>query len=574
MASRRGGHGGDEGDQPDQGEQADPHVYQEETYADREDWNRSVPDEHVLPPTRNLPRMLMRLLPQRFFTTFSRGTAHERAEYPPYRRSTAAKAMTGFLAHYANNLSHFSHGAEFFTVSSSDEDDEFYIFTNDESPLETAACVGCFASVLSRVLTYAKPMQDQMAKLGKTLESLRQSYGVSSPAAKNIEDFLARLEKLMERESKRIAEASEKGAVEEASAIKKLAEALKEAEESELSSLIKEMDQFLKTAEIPLEMHERLKKAAAELKELKTLMGGFLVSIGMFFRGYGFSSPSVIPPSPVDSPPTPSPAPRPFLKLGAGPTPFHSIGKRAKEVLFGDYEETPFHGIGKAGFLICDKQLGVGVELKSDPSVETTLCYGKEYLDYKMEAKAKVVLPFGDTSKAEIDVIHRRACLSASVGLSANPVFNMSGMFGIADGICGGARLSFESCGLVREFELGLSMDTTEFGSLSTRLNREKLQVMFDTAVGRATGAAELTYFHDPVAEKRSVCLTGGLSYNYDNTLTLKGRFNSDLHVGGMIQFEERLASIVLRATGDVDLRAMGQQPRVGFQVVFDPTWK
>lgn len=71
--------------------------------------------------------------------------------------------------------------------------------------------------------------------------------------------------------------------------------------------------------------------------------------------------------------------------------------------------------------------------------------------------------------QAEIDVIHRRACLSASVGLSANPVFNMSGMFGIADGICGGARLSFESCGLVREFELGLSMDTTEFGSLSTR---------------------------------------------------------------------------------------------------------
>ncbi|XP_037478748.1 uncharacterized protein LOC119355952 isoform X1 [Triticum dicoccoides] len=568
MARRRGGHGGDEGDQPDQGEQADPHVYQEETYADREDW-KSTNHGPVSGDNGKTSNPI-----KRFFTTFSRGIADERVGYPHYRRPTTAKAMTGFLAHYANNLSHFSHEAEFFTVSSSAEDDEFYIFAHDESDMVKTTSVGPYLSVFRRVLASGKPMQDQMAKLGKTLESLRQSYGVSSPAAKNIEDFLARLEKLMERESKRIAEASEKGAVEEASAIKKLAEALKEAEESELSSLIKETDQFLKTAEIPLEMHERLKKAAAELKELKTLMGGFLVSIGMFFRGYGFSSPSVIPPSPVDSPPTPSLAPRPFLKLGAGPTPFHFIGKRAKEVLFGDYEETPFHGIGKAGFLICDKQLGVGVELKSDPSVETTLCYGKEYLDYKMEAKAKVVLPFGDTSKAEIDVIHRRACLSASVGLSANPVFNMSGMFGIADGICGGARLSFESCGLVREFELGLLMDTTEFGSLSTRLNREKLQVMFDTAVGRATGAAELTYFHDPVAEKRSVCLTGGLSYNYDNTLTLKGRFSSDLHVGGMIQFEERLASIVLRATGDVDLRAMGQQPRVGFQVVFDPTWK
>lgn len=272
--------------------------------------------------------------------------------------------MTGFLAHYANNLSHFSHEAEFFTVSSSAEDDEFYIFAHDESDMVKTtsvvcgkqrsffelnsnnslfiplvpdfdgcicfACQGPYLSVFRRVLASGKPMQDQMAKLGKTLESLRQSYGVSSPAAKNIEDFLARLEKLMERESKRIAEASEKGAVEEASAIKKLAEALKEAEESELSSLIKETDQFLKTAEIPLEMHERLKKAAAELKELKTLMGGFLVSIGMFFRGYGFSSPSVIPPSPVDSPPTPSLAPRPFLKLGAGPTPFHFIGKRAK----------------------------------------------------------------------------------------------------------------------------------------------------------------------------------------------------------------------------------------------------
>lgn len=39
------------------------------------------------------------------------------------------------------------------------------------------------------------------------------------------------------------------------------------------------------------------------------------------------------------------------------------------EVLFGDYEERPFHGIGKVDFLLCDKQLGVGVDLKSDPLV-------------------------------------------------------------------------------------------------------------------------------------------------------------------------------------------------------------
>lgn len=145
--------------------------------------------------------------------------------------------MTVFLAHYANNLSHFSHEAEFFTVSSSAEDDEFYIFAHDESDMVKTtsvvcgkqrsffelnsnnslfiplvpdfdgcicfACQGPYLSVFRRVLASGKPMQDQMAKLGKTLESLRQSYGVSSPAAKNIEDFLARLEKLMERESRR-----------------------------------------------------------------------------------------------------------------------------------------------------------------------------------------------------------------------------------------------------------------------------------------------------------------------------------------------------------------------------------
>lgn len=165
--------------------------------------------------------------------------------------------------------------------------------------------------------------------------------------------------------------------------------------------------------------------------------------------------------------------------------------------------------------------------------------------------------------------------LSASVGLSANPVFDVSGMIGIADGLCGGARLCFEAGGYVRDFDLGISMKTTEFRNVSACiLNQKKLQILFDKAVGRATGAVELTYLHDPVPENRAVRLTGGLSYIYDTNLTLKGRVSSDLHVGGMIQFDQRLASIVLRATADVDLRAMGQPPRVGFQVVFDPTWK
>lgn len=133
----------------------------------------------------------------------------------------------------------------------------------------------------------------------------------------------------MDSQSKKIAEASEKGVVEEASAIRKLAEALKEAEESEVSALIKETDKFLKTAEIPLEMYERLKKATVELKELKSLLGGFMVSLGLFIRGYGFPPSPINPPSPVD-PSTPSPAPCPFFQVSSGPTHFHMIGERAK----------------------------------------------------------------------------------------------------------------------------------------------------------------------------------------------------------------------------------------------------
>uniref|UniRef100_A0A453A531 Uncharacterized protein n=2 Tax=Aegilops tauschii subsp. strangulata TaxID=200361 RepID=A0A453A531_AEGTS len=66
MASRRGGHG-DEGDQPDQGEpadqggQADPRGYQEETFADREDWDRYRADEGVLPGNAPLNSFLARI---------------------------------------------------------------------------------------------------------------------------------------------------------------------------------------------------------------------------------------------------------------------------------------------------------------------------------------------------------------------------------------------------------------------------------------------------------------------------------------------------------------------------------
>lgn len=64
-------------------------------------------------------------------------------------RSIPARAMTGFLAHFANNLSHFSHGAEFFTDNGAEDDefygDEFFIFRDDESygDLQKAACVVC-----------------------------------------------------------------------------------------------------------------------------------------------------------------------------------------------------------------------------------------------------------------------------------------------------------------------------------------------------------------------------------------------------------------------------------------------
>ncbi|KAL8533908.1 hypothetical protein ACS0TY_010077 [Phlomoides rotata] len=276
-----------------------------------------------------------------------------------------------------------------------------------------------------------------------------------------------------------------------------------------------------------------------------------------------------------------------FLK---GPGLYPDIGKKARDLLYRDYQgDQKFtlttytsngvaitsSGTKKGEQLLADvntqlknKNITTDIKVDTNSNVYTTITVDEPAPGVK--AIFSFVAPDQKSGKVELQYLHENAGISTSLGLTAKPIVNLSGVAGNHK-IAVGTDISFDTAtGNFTKYNTGISYTTADLVASFALDNK------FDTITA--------SYFHtvSPLTNTAvGAELTHGLSTN-ENTLTIgtqhsldlltsvKARVNNYGKASALIQHQWRPKSFVT-ISGEVDTRAIEKSAKIGLAVALKP---
>ncbi|AQK88005.1 voltage-dependent anion channel protein 2 [Zea mays] len=273
----------------------------------------------------------------------------------------------------------------------------------------------------------------------------------------------------------------------------------------------------------------------------------------------------------------------------AGPGLYSEIGKKARDLLYKDYHTdqkftlTTYAANGaaitaastrkdEAIFNEIQSQLKhnnvtVDVKATSESNVITTITV-HELGTPGLKAILCVPFPYQKSAKAELQYLHHHAGVAASVGLNANPVVNLSGVFG-TKAIAVGADAAFDtSSGDLTKYNAGLSYTTPDFVAAATLNNKgDNIAASYYHSVSPTTAVGgELSHSFSTNGNT----ITFGTQHALDPLTTVKARFNNYGMASALIQHEWRPKSLVTIST-EVDTKAIEKSSKVGLSLVLKP---
>ncbi|KAL1205940.1 Mitochondrial outer membrane protein porin 3 [Cardamine amara subsp. amara] len=271
-----------------------------------------------------------------------------------------------------------------------------------------------------------------------------------------------------------------------------------------------------------------------------------------------------------------------------GPGLYTEIGKKARDLLNKDYQAdkkltvTTYSATGVAitttgtnkGDLflgdvttqVKNKNFTADIKVSTDSSLLTTLTVDEATPGLKAILSAK--LPDQKSGKVELQYLHDYAGICTSVGLTANPIVNFSGVVG-NNVLALGTDVSFHTeTGNFKHFNAGFSFTKDDLiASLTLNDKGEKLNASYYHVVNPLTVVgAEVS--HNFTTKENAI--TVGTQYALDPLTTVKARVN---HVGianALIQHEWRPKSF-FTVSGEVDSKAIEKSAKVGFALALKP---
>ncbi|KAF9673510.1 hypothetical protein SADUNF_Sadunf10G0031700 [Salix dunnii] len=315
--------------------------------------------------------------------------------------------------------------------------------------------------------------------------------------------------------------------------------------------------------------------------------------------------------------------------MGKGPGLYSDIGKKARDLLYKDYQSdhkftiTTYTsagvaitstGIKKGDLFLADissqlknKNITTDVKVDTNSNLLTTITIDEPAPGLKTIFSFKV--PDQRSGKVELQYQHEHAGISTSLGFTANPIVNFSGVVG-SNFVALGTDLSFDTAtGNFTKCNAGLSYTnsdliasltviehyrykdqlgdsfagTTPLKSLSSismqgKTNFEGIcsndkgdtlsasyyhtvSPLTSTAVG-----AELTH---SISSNENI-LTIGTQHALDPLTTVKARLNNYGKVSALIQHEWRPKSL-FTISGEVDTKAIEKSAKVGLALALKP---
>ncbi|KAL0372439.1 UNVERIFIED_CONTAM: Mitochondrial outer membrane protein porin of [Sesamum calycinum] len=259
-----------------------------------------------------------------------------------------------------------------------------------------------------------------------------------------------------------------------------------------------------------------------------------------------------------------------------GPGLYSDIGKRARDLLYKDYQGdqkftlTTYTSNGVAAISYSHLMVVVHKSLLLHLGLRRGNCF---LADVNTQLKNKNIttdVKVDTNSNVELQYLHEYAGISTSLGLTAKPIVNFSGVAGNHKAAFG-TDISFDTAtGNFTKCNAGVSFTTTDLiaslilndkGQTVTASYFHTVSPLTNTAVG-----AELTHSFS----SNENTLTIGTQHSLDPLTSVKARVNNYGRASALIQHEWRPKSLIT-ISGEVDTRAIEKSAKIGLAVALKP---
>eukprot|EP00250_Pteridium_aquilinum_P003615 c13918_g1_i1 orf=583-1413(-) len=276
--------------------------------------------------------------------------------------------------------------------------------------------------------------------------------------------------------------------------------------------------------------------------------------------------------------------------MGKGPGLFSDIGKKARDLLYKDYNYDHKFSLTTSSstglsFTSCGTRKGEA--FLGDMSVK----FQKENVtaDVKVDTGSKILAtltwdeptpgvkavlnlnyPDQKLGKAELQYKHDYGGVSAVVGLNASPLTELSVVVGSKE-IAAGGEVAFDTAGgNLTKYNAGLSFAKPDFTAslfLADKADTLKFSYLHTLSpLTNSTVAAEIAH---SISKEDNTFTVGG-SYMLDPLTLVKARLSHNGKFAALIQHEWQPKSL-LTLSGEVDSRALDKNAKVGLSLSLKP---
>lgn len=273
-----------------------------------------------------------------------------------------------------------------------------------------------------------------------------------------------------------------------------------------------------------------------------------------------------------------------------GPGLYSDIGKKARDLLYKDYQAdhkftiTTYTstgvaitstGIKKGEIFLADvstqfknKNITTDVKVDTNSNLLTTVTVDEPAPGLK--AIFSFIAPDQRSGKVELQYQHEYAGISTSIGLTANPAVNFSGVVG-NNCLAAGTDLSFDTAsGNFTKFNAGLNITRSDLiASLTLNDKGDTLTASYYHSVSPLTNTAVGAELSHSFSSNENT-LTIGTQHALDPLTTLKARVNNYGKANALIQHEWRPKSL-FTISGEVDTRAIEKSAKIGLALALKP---
>ncbi|KAF5725331.1 mitochondrial outer membrane protein porin of 34 kDa [Tripterygium wilfordii] len=276
--------------------------------------------------------------------------------------------------------------------------------------------------------------------------------------------------------------------------------------------------------------------------------------------------------------------------MAKGPGLYSDIGKKARDLLYKDYQAdhkftiTTYSPTGvaitssavkKGELFVADintqlknKNVTTDIKVDTNSNLLTTITVDEPAPGLKTIFSFRV--PDQRSGKVELQYLHDYVGISSSIGLTANPVVNFSGVIGT--NVVGlGTDLSFDTkTGNFTKCNTGLSFSNADLiASLTLNDKGDSVNASYYHIVKPLTNTAVGAEISHSFSTNENT-ITLGTQHALDPLTSVKARVNNFGKASALIQHEWRPKSL-FTLSGEVDTKAIEKSAKLGLALTLKP---